>query len=479
MPEFEKQEYRSSRHAFLHVPQRLFPFSRPNGTLCQYLHLTQLLYGCDTHPKIGLSLAYQIILHFDHGYFGMKKQEVQDAAVACFELIGIPIAQCFREPISTIIYKETHNWLDFIKVDLLNHDSDGIALLQGDRIFTMQLQIFEYVIAKVEKGFEFVSTTINRKLKIQSHVLSLYSSRDLLGELTKLGYLFGANLEFIGISKKLQHQNHAEITIASEQSKKYLLATSIYVSGEQILVTSSTKEPSLSPNTPEALSTSIVARRLPLTVSQVHITAVMYKLLGPKNVVLVTYNRATEDTLGQYKGIATIRCLNTTVYTHWCSRCAIPLLRKLVDFEPHQKSMAGSAPHALAQAHDKNPTRKIIVDAISALKNEALTGVSIATLGESLQKVEVQVEKTIGNAEARIATSMENLARNINTYTTSTMEKISDQQQAHNAYMLKQFQQLFTATFEFSKHMAGISCALTNGPLDLFTPIGSRNPSHE
>ena len=68
----------------------------------------------------------------------------------------------------------------------------------------MQLQNSKYVIANVEKGFEFVSTAINQKLKNQSAVLSPFTSRDLLKELTKLGYLFGANLELIGVSKKLQ-----------------------------------------------------------------------------------------------------------------------------------------------------------------------------------------------------------------------------------------------------------------------------------
>ena len=143
-------------------------------------------------------------------------------------------------------------------------------------------------------------------------------------------------------------------------------------------------------------------------------------------MVFVTYNRATKDTLGHYEGITTICCLNTVVYTHCCSRRAILILSKLVDFEPHQKSMTRIAPHALAQAHDKNPTCKIIANAITALKNEVPLGVSIATPGESLQKVELQVEKTIGNAEARIATSMENLACNINTHTTGTMMKSSN-----------------------------------------------------
>ena len=134
----------------------------------------------------------------------MKKQEVQEAIAVRFELKGIPIAQCFKEPISAIIHKETRNWLGFIKVDLLNPHKDGIALLKGDRLFALQLQNSKYVIAKIEKGFEFNSTAANHSLQIQNPILNQFRSRDLLDEFTKLGFLSSTNLELIRVSKKMQ-----------------------------------------------------------------------------------------------------------------------------------------------------------------------------------------------------------------------------------------------------------------------------------
>lgn len=77
---------------------------------------------------------------------------------------------------SAIVHPQTKKWLGFLKVDLLNPSIDGIALLQGHRIFTLQLQDLSYVIGKIEKGFEFSSTAANRRLTLASPVLARYAS---------------------------------------------------------------------------------------------------------------------------------------------------------------------------------------------------------------------------------------------------------------------------------------------------------------
>ena len=112
----------------------------------------------------GLSHSHQIVIRFDFGYQLMKKQEVQAAAMVSSESVGIPFANRFRKPVAALIHPQTKNWLGFIKVDLLNPSTDSVALLKGHGIFTLQLQDSSYVIGNVEKGFDFPSTTANRKL---------------------------------------------------------------------------------------------------------------------------------------------------------------------------------------------------------------------------------------------------------------------------------------------------------------------------
>jgi hypothetical protein len=103
MPDSEIREYNACRHAFPHVPQSLFPMSRPDGLLGQYFHLTQIPYGIDVDPVTGLSRSYQILIRFDSGYNTMRKDDVQEVARTRFQAMGIALANRIREPVSTLI----------------------------------------------------------------------------------------------------------------------------------------------------------------------------------------------------------------------------------------------------------------------------------------------------------------------------------------------------------------------------------------
>ena len=117
----------------------------PDGLLGQYLQLTQILTRHLVDPNTSLSNTYQILIHFDYGYQGMHKQEVQEAAAFRLDTLGIQIATCYCEPIFALVQKETKCWLGFLCIDLIHLKTDGIALFNGDRLFTLQLQNLEYV----------------------------------------------------------------------------------------------------------------------------------------------------------------------------------------------------------------------------------------------------------------------------------------------------------------------------------------------
>jgi hypothetical protein len=63
----------------------------------------------------------------------------------------------------------------------------------------------------------------SRKIKIQSSILTKYTSRLLLAELIRLDYTSGKNMEFVGVSKRLTKQDSAEITLINEETKDLLL----------------------------------------------------------------------------------------------------------------------------------------------------------------------------------------------------------------------------------------------------------------
>jgi hypothetical protein len=79
----------------------------------------------------------------------------------------IPLANRFKEPVSAIVSPQTGNWLGFLQVDLLNPNTDGISLLKGCT-FVLQMQVHSYYVGKVEKGFDFPSSSNTRKVRIEA-----------------------------------------------------------------------------------------------------------------------------------------------------------------------------------------------------------------------------------------------------------------------------------------------------------------------
>ena len=452
MPASEIKEFHTYRHSFPHVPQKLLPATRPDGIPGQYLHLTQIPHDIPIDSTTGLSHSYQILIRFDFGYHEMTKVEVQNAATARFDAMGIKLASRYREPVSALVHPQTKKWLGFLKVDLLNPSIDGNALLKGDRLFTLQLQDLSYVIGKIEKGFDFSSTATNRRLCLTSPVLTTYTSHSLLGELIRLGYLCGATLEFIGVSKRTRDLDTADVTVASDITKQYLLASPILVDGHSITISLPAAYVA-NPNTPVALSTSIIVKGLSIDYSQNQVTATLHKLLRPQNILTVTYNRAHDDALGRHDGVATIRCLNSAVYTHWCNRKAIPLLGKLVDFSPHVKSLAGTHPTATAKAQDLRPTREVIAEAITALKNDTATDSTLHQLTNTLQQV-----------EHRLTSHISSTSDGINTHTTTQIDAATAHQLQQHAAIRKQLQLLTSASKEYSLNMTNIFSALHSDP---------------
>lgn len=175
----------------------------------------------------------------------------------------IPLANRYREPISAIVNRKTHGGLGFLCAYLLNLQKDAIALLQGHRIFTLQLQNSEYVVGKVEKGYEFHSSANNRRLQISGPALTNYNSRHLLADLIKICYTKSTHAKVVGVSKKFTDTPNAKITVTGFLSKQFLLTTPSTLFGQPTQVIEvSTPNPALQNPTMDAVSTSILVRGL-------------------------------------------------------------------------------------------------------------------------------------------------------------------------------------------------------------------------
>jgi hypothetical protein len=265
MPASEITEYLSYRHSFPKVTQTLYPLVCPDTLHGQHYHLIQLPSHVNIDPTTGLSPTYQLVIRFDTNYRDFSKIDVQEAAVSRFDVMHIPLATRFCEPICAILDRASTKWLGFLKVDLLNPHTDGLAFLRGERIFTLLLRT-KYVVGKIENCFDFNSTSSSRKIKIQSPILIRYNSRHLLAELICLGYASGQVMEFVGVSKCTPEQDFAEITLVAEDTKSYLLSSPIFLEGERVTVTTP-GPPNSTQNLNAALTSSLIIKGLPMQYS--------------------------------------------------------------------------------------------------------------------------------------------------------------------------------------------------------------------
>jgi hypothetical protein len=134
----------------------------------------------------------------------------------------------------------------------------------------------------------------------------------------------------------------------------------IFLEGERVVVTipSCGIGPNLSPN---ALTTTLIIKDLLLNKSQVQISDAVHHFMGTCNMTSITYYRAQEDKLGRHNRVATVRCLNSLVYSHWVNKSDISLFGKIVDFVPHKCSLTGSVSNQATGHHNppclQNPSQ--------------------------------------------------------------------------------------------------------------------------
>lgn len=149
------------------------------------------------------------------------------------------------------------------RVGLLNSEIDAIALLKGQRIFTLQLQNSKVVVGKVEKGYEFLSTANNCCLQIFRPILTIYNSRQLIADLILLCYTNSTHSEILGVGKKFTNTSTTNVIVTCLLSKKFLLKKPHKIANQPIRISSiaSTNERRTKLQK-EDLNTSILVRGL-------------------------------------------------------------------------------------------------------------------------------------------------------------------------------------------------------------------------
>jgi hypothetical protein len=377
------------------------------------------------------------------GYKHLTKYEAQQVAASRFEQMAIPLSTALKDPIIAFVAPDTKKWLGILKVDLALPARDGIALLCGDRAFVMPLQDGELVVAKVEKGFEFLSAATHRRVRLDSGAFQGLHSNQVMSELIKYAYYAGGELEVASVSKPTKNSHFATIIIAGEASKQFLLNKQ-HTLGDDTIIASI-------PEGTQDHKYTIIARGLPIHVPLSQIIIALSRLLGKANIVAIRSSTSTSGaTMDRHDGMVHIICQTPTIYLQWKSG-SHSILGRTVDFLPHRHSVDGTNASAATKALSNFPARQAVAEGINSLRNQVVPTNSLTSnqLTDSLKESESRLE-------ARIAA----LTHEVNAHTTKESTGVTTVVTNHQNRVLDQLGQLSAAFQTFGRSMTGLSHSL-------------------
>src|SRR5450759_4837042 len=102
----------------------------------------------------------------DRPTIAYSSQEITDMTKARFQKMRIELGE-LCEPIAPLCNSKNDAWNGLTRVHLKNPEADGNALLEGTRIFALELDE-ETTIAKISRGFDAIAANDELTLKISS-----------------------------------------------------------------------------------------------------------------------------------------------------------------------------------------------------------------------------------------------------------------------------------------------------------------------
>jgi hypothetical protein len=246
-----------------------------------------------------------------------------------------------REPIAPLCNAKNDTWNGLTRIHLKRPEIDGNALLDGTRIFALELDE-ETIVAKISRGFDNIASNDDLTLKVTSKSLSTIPSHKLLEMIVRDS--FSRNKEF-EITQVLKGANldHAYVVATSPNQRSNILRSSIATEGELVAPTPVREKLSATDITRKNCLV-LIAKNLNKGLSPAQVEHGIRTLVGDKNVVSVYFPRAEA---GLHAGVANIELLNAPVYKKF-AKTSHKLQNKYIKLNPHPRSLDGlAAPSAV------------------------------------------------------------------------------------------------------------------------------------
>jgi hypothetical protein len=176
--ENEAIEAHTTKISFPRIPQQKWPSIRLDGRSGHHFHLTQLPLDVEVNPQTSFVLVYHILLNFAKLATTYSSQELTDMTKERFQKMDIELGELY-EPIAPLCNLKNDAWNIITRIHLKRPEIDGNTLLEGTRIFALELDE-ETTIAKISRGFDRVVANDELTLKIANKSLANQLAHKLL-----------------------------------------------------------------------------------------------------------------------------------------------------------------------------------------------------------------------------------------------------------------------------------------------------------
>jgi hypothetical protein len=224
-----------------------------------------------------------------------------------------------------------------ICIHLKNPSQDGIALLEGRRIFAITIDE-TLTIAKVCKGYDNLALLEQLTTKITSENLIGVLAHTIMQQMVPDSYKRRYKFEITQVLKTKTEDSHAWVITASPEQRDRILKHKVAVNGELLRPTTNTSEKLTEVELAKKNYLMLIAVNLNMNKNTEEVEQSIKDLLGAKNIANFYFLRRHDSS---HSGIVNVECQFPTTYKQFVKK-TFKIHNKYVKFTPHPRSMDGA-----------------------------------------------------------------------------------------------------------------------------------------
>ena len=214
---------------------------------------------------------------------------------------------------------------------------DGVALLEGRRVFTLALDS-KLMVAKAAKGFSLTAPPDQLSTKITSDFLGFFEPHTILSKIIKDSFRRGLEFEIMQV-RKTAGETHAFITAASLEQRDKILKFHVAINGELLAPTAIRTTQLTEQERTKRNCLVLIVRNINRAKTIAKVEATIQGLMGINNIASIYFPSRDEQLHG---GTANVEVTTTTTHKQFMAK-HVKMLNHYVKFTPHTRSLDGLA----------------------------------------------------------------------------------------------------------------------------------------